>query len=297
MNCSFWCDFTTKSELISSKMAEPCRLSPNACAGKPALAPPEKPFALFFEISPRRISFLVVKGVFWWFDHRKRWRRWGFAQAAGPPRYAPSTRKWYNRERMSRKLEPNDANNILCLVKFLKNRDSKSRPQGLDATGISHVYVNLIRPLLNKGSQSKMTEPDLVDFMGEILALSIYAEKNTVDSWHYNPEIDSGLTPDFLVNGDEYVEIYSPEVDFWKKVPDTQGFFPVGGRFDQNTMVETIEKKSSKYKSTPMTILVVIHQYPFPDDIVKACKKVTMNNSHRLLCLYGSQPIYDSSEM
>ena len=44
----FWCDFTTKSEPILSKTAEPCRLSPNACAGKPALAPPEKPFALFF---------------------------------------------------------------------------------------------------------------------------------------------------------------------------------------------------------------------------------------------------------
>ena len=57
-----WCDFTTKSELISSKMAEPCRLSPNACAGKPALAPPEKPFALFFEISPHRDFFGNGKG-------------------------------------------------------------------------------------------------------------------------------------------------------------------------------------------------------------------------------------------
>jgi hypothetical protein len=47
-------------------LAEPCRLSPNACAGKPALAPPEKPFALFFEFPPAEISFLVVKGVFWW---------------------------------------------------------------------------------------------------------------------------------------------------------------------------------------------------------------------------------------
>jgi hypothetical protein len=58
-----WCDFTTKSELISSKMGEPSRLSPNACTRTRPLAPPEKPFALFFEISPRRISFLVVKGV------------------------------------------------------------------------------------------------------------------------------------------------------------------------------------------------------------------------------------------
>ena len=30
------------------------------------LAPPEKPFGYFFEISPRRISFVVVRGVFWW---------------------------------------------------------------------------------------------------------------------------------------------------------------------------------------------------------------------------------------
>ena len=50
-------------------LAEPCKLSPNAYAGSPALAPPEKPFALFFEFPPAEISFLVVKGVFWWFDY------------------------------------------------------------------------------------------------------------------------------------------------------------------------------------------------------------------------------------
>ena len=33
-----------------------------ACAGKPARAPPAVPFA-FFEISPRRISFLAEKGL------------------------------------------------------------------------------------------------------------------------------------------------------------------------------------------------------------------------------------------
>ena len=86
----FWCDFTTKSEPILSKTTEPCRLSPNVCAGKPALAPPEKPFALFFEISPRRISFLVVKGVSGGSTATSWQRRWGFAQAAEPPRYAPA---------------------------------------------------------------------------------------------------------------------------------------------------------------------------------------------------------------
>ena len=83
-----------KSILSPARAAEPCRLSPNACAGKPALAPPEKPFALFFEFPPAEISFLVVKGVFWWFDCRTWQRRWGFAQAAEPPRYAPSPGKF-----------------------------------------------------------------------------------------------------------------------------------------------------------------------------------------------------------
>jgi hypothetical protein len=46
----------------------------------------------FFEFPPAEISFLVVKGVFWWFDCHTWQRRWGFAQAAKPPRYAPSTR-------------------------------------------------------------------------------------------------------------------------------------------------------------------------------------------------------------
>ncbi|MFV0485560.1 MAG: hypothetical protein ACK5MU_05050 [Candidatus Saccharimonadales bacterium] len=53
-----WLPSTKNLEPISSVLAaEPCRLSPNACAGKPALAPPEKPFALFFEFPPAEISF------------------------------------------------------------------------------------------------------------------------------------------------------------------------------------------------------------------------------------------------
>jgi hypothetical protein len=38
-------------------LAEPCRLSPNACGRTRPLAPPEKPFALFFEISPAEFLF------------------------------------------------------------------------------------------------------------------------------------------------------------------------------------------------------------------------------------------------
>jgi len=34
-----------------------------ACAGKPARAPPEKPFAYFFAISPAVIFLDLVKGV------------------------------------------------------------------------------------------------------------------------------------------------------------------------------------------------------------------------------------------
>ena len=41
-----------KLEPILRKITELCRPSPNACAGKPALAPPEKPSDLFFEIPP-----------------------------------------------------------------------------------------------------------------------------------------------------------------------------------------------------------------------------------------------------
>ena len=125
MNCSFWCDFTTKSEPILSKMAEPCRLSPNACAGKPALAPPEKPFALFFEIPPRRISFFVEKGVFWWFVCHTWQRRWGFAQAAKPPRSAPSTRNLSDLfcQSIKNQKRPNPknktANAVLCLVNYV----------------------------------------------------------------------------------------------------------------------------------------------------------------------------------
>jgi hypothetical protein len=54
-----------KLEPILRKITEPCRLSHNACAGKPALAPPEKPFDLFFEIPPP-IFLKAKKGVFWW---------------------------------------------------------------------------------------------------------------------------------------------------------------------------------------------------------------------------------------
>ena len=64
-NSLLWLHSTKNLEPISSVMAaEPCRLSPNACAGKPALAPPEKPFALFFEFPPAEISFFSCKGCF-----------------------------------------------------------------------------------------------------------------------------------------------------------------------------------------------------------------------------------------
>lgn len=55
---------TAGFEPISSTMlAESCRLSPNACPSKPALVPPEKPFALFFEISFAEFLF-SCKGYF-----------------------------------------------------------------------------------------------------------------------------------------------------------------------------------------------------------------------------------------
>gem|GEM_PF-3057139 len=64
-----WLQSTKNLEPISSAMlAESCRLSPNACPGKPALAPPEKPYVLFFEISPAEFLF-SCKGCFWWFGY------------------------------------------------------------------------------------------------------------------------------------------------------------------------------------------------------------------------------------
>jgi hypothetical protein len=60
----FWCDFTRKLEPILARSAEaqPQRLRMLARA-----RPTRKTLSLFiFEISPRRISFLVAKGVFWW---------------------------------------------------------------------------------------------------------------------------------------------------------------------------------------------------------------------------------------
>ena len=64
-----WLQSTKNLEPISSAMlAESFRLSPNACPGKPALAPPEKPYVLFFEISPAEFLF-SCKGCFWWFGY------------------------------------------------------------------------------------------------------------------------------------------------------------------------------------------------------------------------------------
>ena len=68
----FWWIFTAKLESILSEIAEPYKLSPDACGQVCPLAPLEKPFALFF-IFPRRISFFETeKGVFWWFDYCKQ---------------------------------------------------------------------------------------------------------------------------------------------------------------------------------------------------------------------------------
>jgi hypothetical protein len=58
-----WCLYTTNLEPILRKIAE---LQPRRLADKSArCAPPENPFALFFDF-PRRDFLDLEKGVFWW---------------------------------------------------------------------------------------------------------------------------------------------------------------------------------------------------------------------------------------
>jgi hypothetical protein len=92
--CFSWCDFTPKSEPISEKTpkAQPRRL--RACNAR---SPHQKnPLPYFFISPPPNFFFETEKGVFWWFACQVWQRRRGFAQAAKPPRYAPSTRKFSN---------------------------------------------------------------------------------------------------------------------------------------------------------------------------------------------------------
>lgn len=197
------------------------------------------------------------------------------------------------------KIAINHTNNTKAFIQFLEKRISKTRPQSesVNLSAIPSLYASFIDPMLRlwNNPKSKITEPDLVDFMGEVFALSIYSKDNTVSTWQKDPKLSNSLTPDFLVNNSDYVEIYSPEIDFWKNVSSTLEFQPMAELLTQNTIVETVEAKSSKYSGYPMIILVMVHNYPFSRDLPKIYERIKHQPEHRIVGMYGDAIIYDSS--
>ncbi len=197
------------------------------------------------------------------------------------------------------KININSTNNIKALADFLKQRRSKTRPElsSVKKSLIPSIYNQFILPMLNLWSnpKSKITESDLIDFMGEVFALSIYSIYNTVSNWEKDPKLSNNLTPDFLINNSDYVEIYSPEIDFWKNVSSTAGFQPAAELLTQNTVVKTVETKSNKYSGCSMVILVIVYNYPFPNDLSKIYEHIKHRPEHRIVGMYGSAIVYDSS--
>lgn len=197
------------------------------------------------------------------------------------------------------KLDINRANNIKAFTQFFENRRSKARPQfnSVNTAGITSIYDDFVEPMLQLWSnpKSKITEADLIDFMGEVFALAIYSKGNVVSNWRKDPKLVNNLTPDFIINEASYIEVYSPEIDFWKNVSGDGGFQPATELLQQSTIIDTVGAKSSKYNGYPMIILVMVHNYPFPDDLPKIYKSIKNRPEHRIVGMYGDSIIYDSS--
>lgn len=198
------------------------------------------------------------------------------------------------------KLDINRANNIKAFTQFFENRRSKTRPQfsSVDRAGVVSLYEDYVEPMLQLWSspKSRMTEPDLVDFIGEVFALAIFAKDNMVSSWRKDPKLINNLTPDFIINDTAYIEVYSPEIDFWKNISEDGGFQPAEDLRRQLTIIDTLEAKSSKYNGYPMIILVMVHEYPFADDLPKIYKDIKHLSEHRIVGMYGDAIVYDSSD-
>lgn len=128
---------------------------------------------------------------------------------------------------------------------------------------------------------------EIRQFIKEIFALYCHAQYEFVGRWLYEPKLSNRTTPDFLINDNEYVEIYTPKLYIPDKI--THNFFPSDGTY----ITKEINEKSRKYAQYKLTIIIQVLNNGFIGIVTKQAKRVTIvNPDHKLYVYHAGNLVY-----
>lgn len=202
-----------------------------------------------------------------------------------------------------------DQEAIQHLEKFTGDRINFTS-RNVNRDGVGKIYYDTMEPILTRGKipefKSKQEEKT---FAGSMLALSVYAKDHKVCKWKYEPSI-CGKTPDFLVNDQQYIEIYSPHNDLPQKTKDklekkksasnnavySTGLWLEEKGFIRNQVKNNLNKKSKNYENFPVLFLVNTIAADFTEDVIKSLKGVHLKTEqHSIIYYHGDRVMYRSN--
>lgn len=173
------------------------------------------------------------------------------------------------------------------LVRFFKERATplSSKPHE------EHIrkFYREMKPFLSKGKYSEtMSKNDRVKFIGEVFTLWIYAKRNKVENWEYEPKVGR-KKPDFIINdGSIYVEIYNPQLNYQDELHDYDYYT----KLYKKSVSREITTKSRKYKHVNLVILISIVVNEFIEDYIESLKRVQLSNQKHSIFLYHGDSQY-----
>lgn len=183
-----------------------------------------------------------------------------------------------------------DSEMIKNLIEFVRDRETvlSNKP---DCKNIEEMFNVLIKPLLKTGTYKIPTSATKKkEFSGELFALSVYAKYHSVNNWQYEPKIDNELTPDFMINDNHYLEVYSPALNHDNS---SSGYYLKDdgtGKFLRKNLISVIEEKSIKYRVENIIFIIHVICAEFGIDLQKSLKNIKLaSSSHQVYLYHGSK--------
>lgn len=193
------------------------------------------------------------------------------------------------------------------LNRFMESRTTPMNPV-VNTEGINTIAEEVLLPLLDAAlkTPSLTNEQKETEFAGDLFALAMYAKNHELRSWLYSPRCVNNLTPDFLINDDQYVEVYSPSLNhgsdellygYGLNVNDNvyNGNFVMveqpESRFKR--LIDEVEAKSVKYKALKAIFLVHVVFNEFIHDIQSDLNQVGLSSTEHQVLLYHGQTEYE----
>lgn len=192
------------------------------------------------------------------------------------------------------------------LIKVMEKREN-TFSKDVNIPAVDDIFQLIIKPILVLGTIPTLSGDDEKEkFVLELFALACFSKDNTINEWEYNPVLTgSNLTPDFLLNKSQYLEVYSPVSDLPRNmlatikqqeiegssIPST-GFQPVS-TFWHSVAKPYLENKSVKYKNYKITFLVHTIAGGFSVDMINTLKQIQLSSpDHQLVYYKGNKKEY-----